>query len=344
MKANLQQRAEQELKQPLFQFINNRSFPLNFHLFFSSSLSLSSEVFVDFSFSSHDSSLESQPTSVRGIIVAIVGFIDSVFTSLIWSRLVPCVSAHDVFYLMTRALSLNFLNRCSSHLSPASLRVIFDLSVFFFSASFSFLLTADFLLASLAWQLLFKRCWAIVIVTTRARARWSLLRAIVCASRSIEQMPHIISSVFPTAPLTNEWRYAVVNDLMTSLAAVWLASIEQSRQVQFSWVSGINWCWRDSNFIERTCMCIAQHCLNRKLSCERDDTFLCRSVFSCWTFFILVICSERFLAYEEDCLSLINAESWTIDESSTISFREGNMRSLSSIKCHTRRFTRRSTR
>ncbi len=157
-------------------------------------------------------------------------------------------------------------------------------------------------------------------------------------------MSHIISSMFSTASLTNEWRYAIVSNLMTSLSAVWLASIEQSRQVQFDWVSSISWCWRDSSSIERACMCIAQHCLNQELSCERDDTFLCRSVFSCRTLFILVICSERFLAYKEDCLSLIDAESWTIDESSTISFKEENLRSLSFIKCSTRRSTRRSTR
>jgi len=83
VKANLQQRAEQELEQSLSQFINNRSSLLDFHLFFSSFLSLSSEMFVDFSFSSHDSSLKSQLTSERDIIVAIVDFIDSVFTLLI---------------------------------------------------------------------------------------------------------------------------------------------------------------------------------------------------------------------------------------------------------------------
>ncbi len=171
MKANLQQRAEQELEQSLSQFINNRSSLLDFHLFFSSFLSLSSEMFVDFSFSSHDSSLKSQLTSERDIIVAIVDFIDSVFTLLIWSRLVSCDSAHNIFCLMTRALFLNFLNRCSLRLLPASLKVIFDLSVFSFSAFFSFLLTANFLLASLTWQLLFKKCWMIVIVTTRAQAR-----------------------------------------------------------------------------------------------------------------------------------------------------------------------------
>ncbi len=112
------------------------------------------------------------------------------------------------------------------------------------------------------------RCWVIVIVMTRAQVRWSLLRAIVYASRSIKQMSHIILSMFSTVLSMNEWRDAVVSDLMTSSVKVWLATIEQSRLVQLDWISDISWCWRDSDLIERICMCSAQHCLNRNLTVE----------------------------------------------------------------------------
>jgi len=69
---------------PLSQFINNRSFLLNFQHFSSSSLSLSPGLFVDSSFPSHDSLLEPQPTSERSLIFAMIDSIDSVSTSLIW--------------------------------------------------------------------------------------------------------------------------------------------------------------------------------------------------------------------------------------------------------------------
>ncbi len=91
-------------------------------------------------------------------------------------------------------------------------------------------------------------------------------------------------------------------------------------------------------------MCIAQHCLNRDLGYGRDDTFLCRPVPSCRTPFTLAICSERPLAREGDYLNRIDAGPWTIGGSSTINFRGENLRSLGSIKCSTRRSTRRSTR
>jgi len=61
-------------------------------------------------------------------------------------------------------------------------------------------------------------CWAIAIATTRARARWSLPRAIACAPRPIEQMPHTTLSVFPTVPPANGWRDAVASGLVTSSA------------------------------------------------------------------------------------------------------------------------------
>jgi len=139
-------------------------------------------------------------------------------------RLVSCVFAHDLLHLKMRTFPLDFLYRCSSRLSPASSRVILDLSVFLSSslpllAFFCFLLIVDLLFfAPLAWQLLSTMCWAIAIATTRARGRWSLPRAIACASRSIEQMSHITLSVFSTMSSTNEWRDAVASDLMTSFA------------------------------------------------------------------------------------------------------------------------------
>lgn len=119
----------------LFQIINIRLFFLVFHHFSSFFLSFSPEFFVDFSFLSHDSLLESQLTFERDIILAMINFIDSVFTSFIWSRLISCNSAYNLPCLMTRTC-------CSSRFSSVSSQVIiksfstfssFSLSVFQYS-------------------------------------------------------------------------------------------------------------------------------------------------------------------------------------------------------------------
>ncbi len=157
-------------------------------------------------------------------------------------------------------------------------------------------------------------------------------------------MPHTTSSVFPTAPPANGWCDAVASGLVTSPAVAWLAIIGQPRPVQLGWVLGTSWCWRGSGSIERACMCIAQHCLDRELGCGRGGTFLCRPVPPCWTPFILAICSERFSAHEGDCLSRADAGPYTIDGSSTISSTGENPRGLGSTKCLARRSTRRSVR
>jgi len=122
-------KARSHSSSPLSQSINNRSSSFDFHQCSSSSLSLSLGLFVCSSFPSHDSSFEPQLTSGRSLTFAMIDSIGPVSTSPIWSRLVPCDSAHDLPRLMARTLSLDFLDRCPSRLSPAPLRVIFDLPV-----------------------------------------------------------------------------------------------------------------------------------------------------------------------------------------------------------------------
>ena len=141
-------------------------------------------------------------------------------------------------------------------------------------------------------------------------------------------MSHIILSVFSTVSSMNEWRDAVASDLMTSSVEVWLMTIEQSRLVQLDWVSSISWCWRDSDLIERICMCIAQHCLNWNSELLKKWYFsvsfcviLLNTLHSCHL-------HRKFLSSWRDCLSRVDAEWWNLDESSTISFRENNSRSL----------------
>ncbi len=102
-------KARRHSSSSLFQAINNRSFSLDFQHCSSSSLSLSPELSVDFSFSSHDSLLESQPTSERSLTFAMIDSIDSVFTPLIWletcflrfcSRSSPFEGAHFSSWLL----------------------------------------------------------------------------------------------------------------------------------------------------------------------------------------------------------------------------------------------------
>jgi len=95
-------KARRHCPSPLSQAINIRPSPLVFHLSFPSPLSLSPGFFVGSSFPSHDPSLRPQPTSGRGIILAMVGFIGPVSTPPIWPRLVPCGSAHGLPRLMAR--------------------------------------------------------------------------------------------------------------------------------------------------------------------------------------------------------------------------------------------------
>ena len=53
---------------------------------------------------------------------------------------------------------------------------------------------------------------------------------------------------------------------------------------------------------------------------------------------------QKSLSSWRDCLSRVDAESWIIDESSTINFREENSRDLCFIKCLARRSTRHSVK
>ena len=164
---------------------------------------------------------------------------------------------------------------------------------------------------------IFTGWWAIAIATTRAPARWSLLRAIVSTRRSIEQMRHTTLSVFSTMPPANERRDAVASGLVLSLAEAWRAAIGQSRLVQLSWVPGTSRCWRGSGLIKRICICNAQHCLNRDLSCWRGDSFLCRPVSFCRTPFILAICIDNPPALEEilqSCQCWAMNYWWIIDD------------------------------
>lgn len=157
-------------------------------------------------------------------------------------------------------------------------------------------------------------------------------------------MSYITLSVFSTVPSANEWRDAVASGLMTSFVEVWLTAIEQSRLVQLNWVSSISWCWRDSDLIERICMCTAQHCLNWDFELLKRWHF---PVPSCVILSnILHPCHlyRKSLSSWRDCLSRVDAESWNLNESSTISFKKDNPRSLNAPWCSARHSTRHSVR
>ncbi len=127
---------------------------------------------------------------------------------------------------------------------------------------------------------------------------------------------------------------------MTSSAEVWLVTIEQSHRIQLDWILDISWCWRDSDLIERICMCFAQHCLNRDLSRWRYDIFLCCSVSFCQTLFILIICIENFSAHQEivSVVSMLNHEQLMIHR--RLALEEKFVQSVCLARCSARRSAR----